>query len=63
MAIPIVILILLIVFRPSFIQEESVDKKGTITSRLSFKKAIQYWLVLSTVLVVTVAVYNYKKGN
>ncbi len=54
------IFVLLLVFRPSFILDEKPDKKGTVSQYLSFKRLIQFWLIISTILIVGLYTYNYK---
>lgn len=59
-AIPVIIFFLLLFFRPTFIEEEKPDKKGNVNRYLSFKKLLQFWLIISTVLLVGFYTYNYK---
>lgn len=54
------VLFLLLFFRPSFITVEKPDKKGVMEYSLSFKKLLQYWLIISVVLIVGLYTYNYK---
>ena len=54
--IPIVILILLIILRPSFLYNEKPDSKQR---SFSFQKLFLYWLILSFLFIVGIFGYNY----
>jgi hypothetical protein len=58
-AIPVIVLLLLALSKPSFLYTEGVDKK----TRFSTSKLILFWLLLSSVLCVGVFGYNYKIQN
>jgi len=59
--IPIVILILLVYFRPSFVKYEQINEDGTTTYHLGFKKVLVWTLVLSKVCIAGLFGYSYKK--
>ena len=63
LAIPIAILILLVAMRPNLIKVDLPDKKGKMNRVVSFKKLLQVWLIVSTILIVAVYGYKYKKAN
>lgn len=55
--IPIVILALLIVFRPSFVK---TSETPTSPSKVSIQKIFISWFVISTILVLAIYAYNFK---
>ena len=58
-AIPAVILLILLLFRPSFLYYQTNENK----KRLSFKKVFIYWILISFTLMLGVFGYNYKLAN
>lgn len=59
-AIPIVILLLLVSFRPEFVKKEYTNEDGTVVMVVSYIKILIYWLVLSSMFIVGYFGYNYK---
>lgn len=56
--VPVFVLLCLLLFRPSFLYTEGIDKK----SRFSSSKLILFWILLSALLCVGVFGYNYGKN-
>ena len=61
--IPVVVFIVLVLFRPGFLYEERIDKDGNNQLTFCFKSLLTYWLLFSTLLVVGVYAYKYKQSN
>ena len=60
--IPILVFISLIIFRPSFVYETVITRKGNVT-KFSFKKLISYWLIISIILNLGIFGYYYSKDK
>jgi hypothetical protein len=56
MVIPVIILFILLFWRPDFIKYDT--DKGV--RKLSFKKVLMYWLIISASIVIGLFGYNYK---
>lgn len=56
--IPIVILVLLIVFRPGFVK---TSETPTSPSKVSIQKIFVSWFIISLVLVLGLFAYNYRQ--
>jgi len=54
---PIGILILLVVFKPSFVTTNHIDKDNVITKKMDFKKLIIYVLIGGTIVNIGLFVY------
>jgi hypothetical protein len=54
---------LLVFGRPTFILYNDTDKKGKTIQKLSFKKFLMFWLILSGLLVLGLFGYNYKTAT
>ena len=59
-AIPIILLVLLVVFRPSFVKTETVLEDGSTTAQTSAKKIMMWTLILGTVFDLGLFGINYK---
>lgn len=58
--IPIIIMILLLVFRPSFVY---TSETPTSKAKLSFQKIFLTWFILSLVLNLSLYAYHFKKND
>jgi hypothetical protein len=59
--IPIVILIILLIFRPNFIKYEKIDNDGNEQMKVGFYKLIVWTLGISIILCIGLFAYNFKK--
>lgn len=55
--IPIVLFLLLAIFRPGFLYDTDMDKNR----KFSVKKFLSFWLLFSGMLIIGLIVYNHKK--
>ncbi len=60
-AVPIVIMILLYVSKPSFIMIEVSDEDGSSTKKLSMKKMFISIVMFSAIILLSYGLYTYKK--
>lgn len=60
MAIPVVIFIVLLLWRPNFTKDETYDENGEVSRSLSFKKILYSDLIISSIIIVGIFVYKYK---
>jgi hypothetical protein len=58
---PILILIILIISKPSFITEDSIDKKNVITKKIKYKSLLIFVLIGSISIYIGIFVYFKKK--
>uniref|UniRef100_A0A6C0EK17 Uncharacterized protein n=1 Tax=viral metagenome TaxID=1070528 RepID=A0A6C0EK17_9ZZZZ len=58
---PVLILIILIFWRPNFLYDEDGDAEGNVIRKFSYKKLLMYWLIASLIVVIGMFAYNYKK--
>jgi hypothetical protein len=61
--IPVIVLLLLGIIRPSFVKNEYVNDKGEKVYEVSYKKIFLYWIILCFILIIGIFGYNYNKKN
>lgn len=61
--VPIMVLFLLIFFKPGFIKYTDIDDKGVETRKLGYKKLLTAWLIITSLLVIGLFGFNYKKAS
>lgn len=59
--IPVVIFFILLLYRPSFVMDEKEDRKGNAVFKLSVQKLFMFWLIISSLLIIGIFGYNYKR--
>jgi Na+/H+ antiporter NhaD/arsenite permease-like protein len=60
-AIPIVVVILLYIIKPSILTEDNIDKDNNITKKIVWKKFCITTVVMSLLIIIPLFVYFYKK--
>ena len=58
--VPIIILILLFLLKPSFLCIESIDDEGTVIKQIQYKSLFVVTLVLSIIVLIGIFGYKYK---
>jgi hypothetical protein len=58
--IPVIILLLLVISRPSFIYLTTTDKDGNEILKFSYNKLLISWLVICSLLSIGIYGFNYK---
>jgi hypothetical protein len=61
--IPVLILVAMILLRPSFVYTEHTDKKGRVYRNFCFRKFFLGTFIISVVLMIGYFGYTYKKGE
>jgi hypothetical protein len=56
---PVVIFILLLVFKPSFIKDDYIDQDNMVTSKMNYKKLFIYMLIGG--IVIDIGIFAYTK--